>query len=70
MLEVKRKEGESIASFLHRFSTKMKQSGILLEAKKRRYHKRAINKTKRKASAIYRSQKKKEYEELKKKGLL
>lgn len=70
MLEVKRKEGESIGSFLHRFSTKIKQSGVLIEAKKRRYHKRTINKTKRKASAIYREQKKKEFEDLRKKGLL
>ncbi|MEK7634571.1 MAG: bS21 family ribosomal protein [Patescibacteria group bacterium] len=69
MLEVKRKEGESISSFLHRFSTKIKQSGVLIESKKRRYYKRTVNKTKRKASAIYRSGKKKEYEELKKKGL-
>mgnify|MGYP001593409127 CR=1 FL=1 len=69
MLEVKRKEGESVSSFLHRFSTKIKQSGVLIESKKRRYYKRTVNKTKRKASAIYRSRKKKEYEELKKKGL-
>ena len=51
------------------FSTKIKQSGVLIESKKRRYYKRTVNKTKRKASAIYRSGKKKEYEELKKKGL-
>lgn len=70
MLEIKRKEGESVSSFLHRFSTKIKQSGVLIESKKRRYYKRIVNKTKRKASAIYRDKKKKEYGELKKKGLV
>ncbi len=70
MLEVKRKEGESISSFLHRFSTKIKQSGVLIESKKRRFQNRAVSKSKRKASAIYRDQKKKEYQEMKKKGII
>lgn len=68
MLEIKRKEGESVNAFLFRFSKRMKQSGILIESKKRRYHDRPISKTKRKASAIYRAQKTKEHKEMRKKG--
>lgn len=68
MIEVKRKEGESVGAFLHRFSTKMKQSGILLEAKKRRYRKRAVNRHARKVSAIYRSKKKAEFIKARKTG--
>ncbi|MBI4993990.1 hypothetical protein HZC33_03535 [Candidatus Wolfebacteria bacterium] len=70
MLEIKRKEGESVNAFLFRFSKRMKQSGILLEKKNRRYKKRTVSKAKRKASAIYRDKKKKEYAEMRKKGLL
>ncbi len=69
MLELKRRQGESISAFLHRFSTKIKQSGILLEAKKRRYKDRPISKAKRKRSAIHRAEKKKEMEAARKKGL-
>lgn len=68
MLELKRKQGESISAFLHRFSTKVKQSGILMESKKRRYKKRPVSKAKKKRSAIHRAMKQKEFEEAKKKG--
>jgi len=68
MIEVKRKEGESMGAFLHRFSIKMKQSGVLLEAKKRRYRKRAVSRRARKVSAIYRAKKKKEFTATRKTG--
>lgn len=66
MIELKRRQGESISVFLHRFSTKMKQSGILMESKKRRYKDRPISKAKIKRSAIHRVIKQKEYEAAKK----
>ena len=68
-MEVKRKEGESMSAFLYRFTKKMQQSGILKEAKKRKHSKRTINKTKIRANAVYRSQKKKENEKARKLGL-
>lgn len=68
MVQVKRREGESVNSFLYRFTKKIRQSGVLLEAKKRRFKSRAVSKTKRKASAIYKSQKKKEMQRLRKLG--
>lgn len=66
MLEIKRRQGESVSAFLHRFSTKMKQSGILIESKKRRFKDRSVSKAKRKRSAIHRTMKTKEFEAAKK----
>lgn len=70
MLQVKRKEGESAGAFLHRFTTKIKQSGILMEVKKRRYRIRPISKLKKKLSAINREKKRKEFEKAKKMGTI
>ncbi len=68
MIELKRRKGESITTFLHRFSKRIKQSGIMREAKKRRYYSRPVNKTKRRAAALYRAAKKKEFEKTIKSG--
>lgn len=67
---VQKKDGETTGSLLYRFSKKVQQSGILKEAKKRRFYKRSINDTKRKLSAIHRENQKKERERLKKLGLV
>ncbi|MEK7657872.1 MAG: 30S ribosomal protein S21 [Patescibacteria group bacterium] len=68
MIELNRRKGESVTAFLHRFSTRIKQSGVLREAKKRRYYSRPINKAKRRAAALYRAAKKKEFEKKRKSG--
>ncbi len=68
MLEIKRRPGESVSTFLHRFSKRVRESGILREAKKRRYQERPISKSKRKASAIHRAKKLKEFEKKKREG--
>jgi ribosomal protein S21 len=67
-MEVKRREGESIGSFLYRFTKKMQRSGILREAKKRRFFARPVSKRKRRLSAIHRDKKKKQMERLRKLG--
>jgi len=67
-MEIKRKEKESVTGLLYRFSLKMKQSGILREMKKRRFHQRPINRRKKRISAIYREAKKKEMEKARKLG--
>ncbi|OGY67736.1 MAG: 30S ribosomal protein S21 [Candidatus Zambryskibacteria bacterium RIFCSPLOWO2_01_FULL_45_43] len=54
---VKRKENESIGSLLYRFSKKVQQSGVLREARRRRFHGRPQNRTKRKLAAMYRAEK-------------
>jgi len=70
MLEIKKRPGESVSAFLHRFSKRVRESGILREAKKRRYRDRLVSKSKRKASAIHRAKKVKEFEKKKKEGLM
>jgi len=67
---IKRKDGESVSSLLYRFSKRVKQSGILREAKKRQRYGRSVSRIKRKLSAIHRVNKKKETERLRKLGLV
>jgi len=69
-IEIRKKENESNQSLIFRFSKKVKQSGILNEARKRQFKERNQNKRKRRLSAIYRAEKKKEYERMKRLGLL
>lgn len=38
MIEVKKKEGESVESLLRRFTKKVQQSGVLIRAKKGRFY--------------------------------
>jgi ribosomal protein S21 len=70
MIEVKRKEGESVNAFLYRFTKKIQHSGIVKESKKKRFHSRTQNKRGRKDSALYRINKKIETEKLKRLGKL
>jgi len=67
-IQIKRREGESASSFLYRFTKKIQHSGVLREAKKRRFKHRNINKNKRKSSALYKSQKMREVLAAKKLG--
>jgi len=67
-MEIRKKEKESVAGLLYRFNLKMKQSGILRELKKRRFHQRPTNRRKTRISAIYREAKKKEMAKAKKMG--
>ncbi|MBN2197992.1 30S ribosomal protein S21 [Candidatus Wolfebacteria bacterium] len=69
-MEVKRREGESISAFLYRFSKKIQQSGILREAKKRRFRDRPVSKLKKRQSALHREKRKKEVEKAKKMGTM
>lgn len=69
-IEVKKKEGETTGSLFFRFSKKVRQSGILAEARKRRFAARNENRRKRRNSAVYRAAKQAEMVRLKKLGLL
>lgn len=69
-MEIRRKEGESAAALIYRFSKRVKQSGILKEARKRRFRRRSVNRTSRRASALHREVKRQEIQRLKKLGLL
>ncbi len=68
MIEIKRKEGESVNAFLYRFTKKIQRSGVIKQAKKGRFHNRIQNTRARKESALYRLNKKIETEKLKKLG--
>ena len=70
MIEVKRRKGESIESFLRRFSRKVQQSGIVLEVKKRKFHTRIKSRNAQRVSALRRNEKRQEYAYLEKMGLL
>jgi ribosomal protein S21 len=69
MIEVKKKEGESANALLFRFSRRIKRSGVLKEANKRRFRGRAANKRSRKISAIHRSRKRTEIVRMKRLGV-
>ena len=69
-MELKRREGEPVNAFLYRFSKKVQQSGILREAKKRKFRHRPVSKYKKRLSALHREQKKKEVEKAKKMGTM
>ena len=70
MIEVKKKEGETSSALLYRFTKKMRQSGVLIETRKRRFRDRNVNKRKRRIAAQYRTKKQTETARLKKMGLL
>ena len=70
MVEIKKKDGESASSMIYRFTKKMQQSGILREAKKRRFYVRTESKLKKKLSALHRADKKIEMVRQKKLGIV
>ena len=69
-MQIKRKEGESINSFLRRFSKRIYQSGILKEVKKKRFKRRKPSLRARKISALYKVKKQKEMSKAQKMGTL
>lgn len=68
MIDAKKKEGESIGSFLFRFNKKVKQSGVMKEVRKRRFKSRAVNRNKRRSTALYKIDKKEELKQARKYG--
>ncbi len=68
MIEVKRKEGETISNLIRRFSQKIKESGVLMRARSNRFKKRPLSNLNKKKIAIIRINRKKRLEYLKKLG--
>lgn len=54
MIEVKRKEGESVDSLIRRFTKKVQQSGLVLRTKKRQYFSKDKTKGEQRADALRR----------------
>ena len=67
-LEIKKEGRETSQNLVRRFSRRMKQSGILLRARKARFKERPKSKQMKKRSALRREELKKEYEKLEKLG--
>jgi len=68
VLEVKKAERETSQSLVRRFSKRIKQSGILLRARKSRFKERPKSRQMKKRAALRREELKKEYEKLEKLG--
>jgi len=56
MIEVKRKEKESTGSLLRRFSKKIQQSGLLLQARGSRFRDKVKSRTERRKNALRRNE--------------
>lgn len=69
-LEVKRKPKESTQSLIRRFSQRIRQSGVLVQARKIRFKKKPKSKQAKKRAALRREQLRKEYQRLEKLGKL
>lgn len=69
MIEVHKKQGETSSSLYFRFTKKIRQSGVMIEVRKRRFRGRASNKLKIRRSAKHRSAKAAEIKEKKKLGI-
>lgn len=68
VLEIKKEGRETSQNLVRRFSRRMKQSGILLRARKSRFKKKPKSKQMKKRSALRREELKKEYEKMEKLG--
>ena len=69
-LEAKKQERETTQGLIRRFTKRVKKSGILLRARKSRFHRRSKSKQMKKRAALRREKLRKEYEKLKKLGQL
>jgi len=67
-IEIKKQERETSQSLARRFTKSVQQSGILLEARKRRSRTRRKSSQAKKRAALRKEQLKKEYEKLRKLG--
>lgn len=70
MIEVKRKDNESTGSLLRRFSKRIQQSGLLLQARSSRFKDKDQSRTERRKSALRRNKVVAEKEKLRKMGKL
>ena len=69
-IEVKKQQGETTRGLLRRFSKRIQQSGVLVRARKERFHEKEKTRRERRNSAVYRVKIGKEKEKLRKMGLL
>jgi len=63
MVETRKKPNENSISLVRRFSTKLRMSGILLEARKRQFREKKLNKRARKEKFLHKMKKLAQIEE-------
>lgn len=68
MIEVKKKDRESSESLIRRFSRKVQQSGVLVQARKARFRKDEKSKREIREGAMYKIKVRKVVDKLKKMG--
>lgn len=68
-ISIKKRDGESASSLIYRFSKRVQQSGVLKEARARRFNKRVANKRGRRVSALERERKQAEIKQKRKLGI-
>ena len=68
MVEVRKREKETTGSLLRRFTRKVQQSRILLEARGQAFRVRPKSKTKKRKDALKRDLKRREFNRLRKLG--
>ncbi|MEF3691772.1 MAG: hypothetical protein V3574_01790 [Candidatus Moraniibacteriota bacterium] len=66
MIQVKKKDRETSESLIRRFSRRIQQSGVLMEARKSRFQTSKKSKTKKRLEAMYKVKIRKEIDKLKK----
>ncbi|MDQ5882794.1 MAG: hypothetical protein QG648_147 [Patescibacteria group bacterium] len=67
---IKRRKGENVTAFLNRASKIINRSGVLIEARKKKFYLPKPNKRSTKLSALHRLQVQQELELKRKKGLI
>ena len=70
VVEVKKKDGESVESMLRRFTRKVQQSGVLIRAKRGKFYEREKSEHEQKEAAIRRTELRSKREYLRKIGKL
>lgn len=68
MIEVKKKERESSESLIRRFSRRVQQSGVLVQARRSRFRREEKSKRQVRQGAMYKAKVKKIVDHLKKMG--
>lgn len=68
MIEVKKKDRESSESLIRRFSRRVQQSGVLVQARRIRFRTEEKSKREMRAGAMYKAKVKKVVNQLKKMG--
>lgn len=67
-MKIQKTQKETSQSLVYRFTKAVQKSGVLVEARKRRFYERNKSENLQKRTAVLREQKKKEYQRLKKLG--